>query len=76
MPMILDNFRTQLDFGADTSVAYSMGKGKNFKFLKTINDEYGFFEKVVALPHPRWVMQYRLKRKLEFVDEYVQALRG
>ena len=74
MPMILDNLKTQIAFGASTEVAFSMGKGKNYKFLKGLNDKYDLFEKVVALPHPRWVMQYRLKSKDTFVEEYVQAL--
>lgn len=74
MPMIIDNLKTQIGFGAAKSAAYSMGKGKNFKFLKTLNDEHKLFEKVVALPHPRWVMQYRLKSKDIFVEEYVHAL--
>lgn len=76
MPMILDNLQSQIRFGANTQVAYSMGKGKNFKFLKALNDKYGLFENVVALPHPRWVMQYRLKFKDTFVEEYVNALGG
>jgi len=74
MPMILENLETQIRFGASTTVAYSMGKGKNFKFLKALNDKYKLFESVVALPHPRWVMQYRLKSKDTFVEEYVHAL--
>jgi Uracil DNA glycosylase superfamily len=74
MPMILENLKTQIDFGAKTNVAYSMGKGKNFKFLNLLNDKYELFDKVLALPHPRWVMQYRLKSKDMFVEEYVDAL--
>ncbi|RLD19845.1 MAG: DUF4918 domain-containing protein [Bacteroidetes bacterium] len=76
LPMILDNLKTQISFGASTEVAYSMGKGKNFKFLKALNDKYKLFERVVALPHPRWVMQYKLKLKDTFVEEYVTALGG
>lgn len=74
MPMILDNIKKQIEFGASQNVAFSMGKGKNFKFLKHLNDKHGLFERVVPLPHPRWVMQYRLKSKELFVDEYVRAL--
>ncbi len=76
MPMILENLKAQISFGANTEVVYSMGKGKNFKFLKALNDEHELFENVVPLPHPRWVMQYRLKSKDVFVEEYVQTLKG
>jgi hypothetical protein len=69
----VEQIRKQLDFGIDTKVAYSIGKGQNIKYLNYINDKYGFFEKIVPLSHPRWVMQYRLKRKQEFIDEYLSA---
>lgn len=64
----------QLDFSIDTSVAYSIGQGQNLKFLKMINDKFQFFEEIIPVPHPRWVMQYRLKRKQEFIDEYIEKL--
>ncbi|WP_422358560.1 uracil-DNA glycosylase family protein [Reichenbachiella sp.] len=66
--------KDQLTFNIDTSVAYSIGQGQNLKFLKQLNDKYQFFDEIVPVPHPRWVMQYRLKRKQEFIDEYLQKL--
>lgn len=66
--------KDQLTFNIDTAVAYSIGQGQNLKFLKQLNDKYQFFEEIVPVPHPRWVMQYRLKRKQEFIDEYLQKL--
>ena len=71
---IIKNIITQKAFGANPKVAFSMGQGKNFKYLKSLNDKHQFFEKIVPLPHPRWVMQYRLKRKQEFIDEYLTKL--
>ncbi|MEP2025387.1 MAG: uracil-DNA glycosylase family protein [Reichenbachiella sp.] len=66
--------KSQLTFNIDTSVAYSIGQGQNLKFLKQLNDKHQFFEDIIPVPHPRWVMQYRLKRKQEFIDEYLQKL--
>lgn len=74
MPLILLNIEKHLEMGISDQVVFSMGQGKNFKFLKTLNDKYQYFKEVKPLPHPRWVMQYRLKRKSEFVDQYVTAL--
>ena len=71
---IISNIEQQIKMGANLEVAYSMGQGKNFKFLQKINQEHQYFEKVVPLPHPRWVMQYRLKRKQEYLDEYISKL--
>jgi hypothetical protein len=73
-PFIIKNIETQIEFGARKVVAFSLGKGKNFTYLKKLNDQYQFFEKVLPLPHPRWVMQYRLKRKNEFLSEIVNLL--
>ncbi len=64
----------QLDFPLSTKIAYSIGKGTNLKFLKTLNKAYSLFEHIEPLPHPRWVMQYRLKRKHEFIDAYKTTL--
>jgi len=55
-------------------VAFSMGQGKNFKYLKQLNDQHGFFDQILPLPHPRWVMQYKLKSKEVYIDEYVTKL--
>lgn len=66
--------KDQLNFNIDTTIAYSIGQGQNLKLLKQLNDKHQFFENIVPVPHPRWVMQYRLKRKQEFIDEYLQKL--
>jgi len=71
---IIANINQQKEMGANAEVAFSMGQGKNFKYLKALNDKHGFFKQIVPLPHPRWVMQYRLKRKAEFIEEYVTKL--
>lgn len=71
---IVSGIKSQINFGMHTDVAFCLGNGLNYKFLNKLNDEYSFFDKIVPLPHPRWVMQYRRKRKDEFVDSYVQAL--
>lgn len=55
-------------------VAYSLGQGKNFKYLEKLNQKHGFFNRIEPLPHPRWVMQYRLKRKMEFIDLYLKKI--
>ena len=71
---IIDNIQHQLTFGANRKTAFSIGQGQNLKFLKKLNDEHHFFEEIIPLPHPRWVMQYRLKSKEVYIDEYVTKL--
>ncbi len=72
--MILENFQELLSTGVRSDIAFSMGKGTNFKYLDKLNRKHGFFENIEALPHPRWVMQYRSKRKEEFIEEYVNKI--
>lgn len=73
-PKIVDNIKTQKEFGVFRDVAFCMGKGKNFKFFVNLNKEYHFFDRIVPLPHPRWVMQYKLKSKEIHIDTYVNEL--
>ncbi|MEM9856122.1 MAG: uracil-DNA glycosylase family protein [Bacteroidota bacterium] len=71
---IVTEFRKQIAFGAK-SAAFSLGMGKNIAFLKKLNEKHQLFESIEALPHPRWIMQYRLKRKSEFIDQYVNTIK-
>jgi len=68
--------KKQLRFGISTETAFSIGKGENIKFLNWLNNKHQFFQEIIPLPHPRWVMQYRLRRKDIFIKEYVDALNG
>lgn len=53
---------------------FCLGEGTNFKIFSKLNKEHRFFEKIIPLSHPRWVMQYRRKRIGEFVDKYIEVL--
>ena len=65
---------TQLQFGATREVAYCVGEGTNYVFLKTLNDQHHFFKTIIPLPHPRFIMQYRRRQVDEYVKMYVRAL--
>ena len=75
-PHIIHNIRTNINFGCNQKVAFCMGKGKNYKYFKDLNDRENFFEKVIPLPHPRWVMQYQRKRMEEFVLTFVETFQS
>ncbi len=74
MPLIEFNIEKHLEMGVSREIAFSMGQGKNFAFLQALNDHKKYFKEVRPLPHPRWVMQYRLKRKEEYIRQYVNEL--
>ncbi|MBS6642603.1 MAG: SMUG2 DNA glycosylase family protein [Clostridiaceae bacterium] len=73
-PFIISSIRSQIDFGIDTSVCFCIGSGKNFDFLTQINAEHKFFDQIIPLEHPRFIMQYNSKRKDIFVEKYIKAL--
>jgi hypothetical protein len=66
--------RQQLTFGIHTDKLFVLGKGKNYTYVEKLNAELGLFDEVVPLPHPRWVMQYKLKSKAEHLAECVEKL--
>jgi len=72
-PFIIQNIETQRSFGCIEEVVYCLGQGKNYDYLKKLNDQHHWWRRVVPLPHPRWIMQYRLKRKEEFLKQYASA---
>lgn len=76
LPHIIKNIETQIQFGANRKIAFSIGKGTNYKFLVKLNKEHQFFDDIQPLPHPRWVLQYRRKTKDLYVDEYLTKLTG
>lgn len=73
-PFIIQNLETQIKFGCNREVVYCLGQGKNFNYLQKLNDQHHWWRRVVPLPHPRWIMQYRLKTKKAFIDLYRKAL--
>ena len=73
-PYVVNEIQKQLEMNFSRKVAFSVGKGENIKYLKWLNDKYHFFDQIIPLSHPRWVMQYRLKRKEEFINEYLEKL--
>lgn len=70
-PHIVDNINQQLKIGGTQAVALCMGQGKNYAYFKKLNEKHRFFGKILPLPHPRWVMQYRRKKMTTFVQSFL-----
>ena len=75
-PFIISTLKQQLDFGIDTNICYCLGTGKNYKFLKKLNETHSFFGEIIPLEHPRYIMQYKSKRKPEYIEKYLNILIG
>jgi hypothetical protein len=72
-PFMVESIKRQLAFGFKTDLCFCFGTGQNEKFLRLLNDEYGFFQSIIALEHPRFIMQYKSKLKQFYIDKYVNA---
>lgn len=73
---MVNSIKKQLDFNIDRSVCFCIGSGENFRFLEAVNEKYKFFEKIIPLEHPRFIMQYNSKDKDKFLNKYLKALNG
>ena len=73
---IESSLRDQIDLGIRKEKAICLGEGKNMKYLAKLNEKLDLFGEIISLPHPRWVMQYRFKRKEEFIEKYLEVLQS
>lgn len=72
-PTMASYLKEQIKAGARTDIALCLGK-KNLTFVEKINKEYGFFDQIRVLEHPRYIMQYKTKKLNDYIDQYVQSL--
>jgi hypothetical protein len=70
---IIENIEKQITLGVQTDVCFCFGTGKNEAFLDKLNEQYSFFKKIVALEHPRFIMQYKTSNKQFYIDKYLSA---
>jgi len=62
----------ELAFGMRREACFCFGTGKNEKYITALNKEYGFFGKVIALEHPRYIIQYKSKRMQDYITKYIR----
>jgi hypothetical protein len=72
-PEIVQTIQSQIDFGAHRGLAILLGK-KNAECFSNLNEEHNFFRRIVVLEHPRYIMQYRLKKIDEYIKKYIDAI--
>jgi len=73
---IIWNIEEQIRLGVNAETCFCFGTGKNEKFLRKLNNEHQFFKNIVVLEHPRFIMQYKMRRKQFYIDKYVDAFRS
>ncbi|MBL7698995.1 MAG: DUF4918 family protein [Chitinophagaceae bacterium] len=70
---MVENIARLIKLGIHTDVCFCFGAGKNMKYLNMLNNEHGFFDEIVALEHPRFIMQYKNKSRNDYIDKYISA---
>ncbi|MFD2932925.1 uracil-DNA glycosylase family protein [Spirosoma flavum] len=72
-PAITHEVKTQLNFGYNRRVAVCLGR-KNETYLRRLNDQQGFFDRIVTLDHPRYILQYKSKDAPLYLERYIATL--
>jgi hypothetical protein len=73
---IIDNIKKQIALGVRTDTCFCFGTGKNEQYLRKLNLEHHFFKKIIALEHPRFIMQYKSANKKFYIDKYLASFRS
>jgi len=75
---MIENIRKQIALGVNTDRCFCFGTGKNETFLRKLNDEYHFFGEIIALEHPRFIMQYKTASNFILINilKLLKVLRG
>ena len=74
-PEIVKSIQAQIKFGASKEVVIILGK-KNAEYFSLLNDEYKLFKKIIVLEHPRYIMQYKLRKIDYYISKYIDALKS
>lgn len=73
---IADTLKQQFSIAGSPDTAICLGEGKNYDYLTSLNKDLQLFKEIIPLPHPRWIMQYRFRKKSDYMLEYLRILRS
>jgi hypothetical protein len=74
-PFIIENLSRLIAYNVNRGVCISIGGEKNFKYLSGLNEQYHWFKKIVSVPHPRFIMQYKRKQVTDYINLYLEMLK-
>lgn len=75
LPVMSGWIAQQIDFGATRTRCICLGSGQNLRYLKLINEEHCFFDRIDVLDHPRFIMQYKRKLLNDYIQKYIAVLK-
>jgi len=74
-PFIIKNLTKLISFNINREICICIGGEKNFKYLSSLNNRYNWFQEIVSLPHPRFIMQYKRKFLDDYINRYLNVLK-
>ncbi len=63
-----------LAMGINRQRCFCIGEGKNHDFLCELNEEHRWFDRIIPLAHPRFIMQYRRRKLDEYINVWLDQL--
>lgn len=75
-PFVEHWLRTLVGCGMRTDTVLCIGTGKNAAYFSKLNERIGLFDRIIALEHPRYVMQYKARSMEVYIDKYLAASRS
>ena len=72
-PFIIACITAQLAWNVNRQTCLCIGGEKNYKFFSRLNETHQWFQRIVPLPHPRFILQYRRKNKENYLQQYLDA---
>ncbi|HYN80646.1 MAG TPA: uracil-DNA glycosylase family protein [Gemmatimonadaceae bacterium] len=73
-PFIAASIDAQIALGCSRERVIVLGRGKNAKFFRRLNDGHRWFESVHPLDHPRFILQYRRRQAESYITDYERVL--
>ena len=73
-PFVILCINKQLSWGLHRDICFCIGEGENLKYLHQLNSKHKWFKEIKAVSHPRFIMQFKLKQKNTYIQQYVNAL--
>jgi hypothetical protein len=72
---IIWNIFKQIEISGTGDICFCLGTGKNYHYLKKLNETHMFFNEIIPLEHPRYIMQYRSTQKEQYIQDYLVKLK-
>ncbi len=75
-PFVTTWLHTLIDCGMRTDVVFIIGTGKNAAYFTQLNERLRLFDRIIALEHPRFIMQYKTKSLEAYLAKYLEQLKA